>query len=164
VAHRGVDQELLDHFESVDASATSACGLALRAGARIIIEDVNTHPDYEPHRGIAASTGYRGVQSTPLFHRHTGKPVGMLSMLFRAPYRPSARDLRLTDLYARQAADVITFRLAEQRLRESEEHLRLALEAGQMARGNGTPKPINLRRTLCNVRFSACLRMTSLCP
>jgi PAS domain S-box-containing protein len=132
VAHRGVSQEFLDYFETVDASDTSACGLALRSGARIIIEDVNTHADSEPHRGIAASTGYRSVQSTPLFERNTDKPVGMLSTFFREPYRPSVRDLGLTDLYARQAADMITFRLAEQRLRESEEHLRLALEAGHM--------------------------------
>ena len=124
VAYRGLDQKFLDHFESVDASDTSASGLALRAGARIIIEDVNTDPDYEPHRAIAASTGYRGVEATPLLDRHTGKPVGMLSTLFREPYRPSARELRLTDLYARQAADVIAFRIAERRVRESEEHFR----------------------------------------
>jgi GAF domain-containing protein len=132
VAHRGVPQEFLDYFETVDANDTSACGLALRSGARIIIEDVNVHPDYEPHRGIAASTGYRGVQSTPMLDRHTGKPIGMLSTLFREPYRPSERELRLMDLYARQAEDVICVRLTEQRLRESEEHFRLALEAGQM--------------------------------
>jgi PAS domain S-box-containing protein len=132
VAHRGVNQEFLDYFETVDASKTSACGLALRSRARIIIEDVNTDADSEPSRGIAAATGYRGVQSTPLFERNTGEPVGMLSTLFREPYRPSVCDLRLTDLYARQAADVITCRLAEQRLREREEHLRLALEAGRM--------------------------------
>jgi PAS domain S-box-containing protein len=132
VAHRGLTQEFLDHFGTVDASDTSAGGLALKSGARVIIEDVNTHPDYEPHRDIAASTGYRGVQSTPLCERKTGKLVGMLSTRFREPHRSSERELRLTDLYARQAADVITFRLAEQRIRESEEHLRLALEAGQM--------------------------------
>jgi PAS domain S-box-containing protein len=72
------------------------------------------------------------VQSTPLFGRNTGKPVGMLSTLFRAPYRPTERELQLTDLYARQAADVIAFRLAEQRLHTSEEHLRVALEAAGM--------------------------------
>ena len=132
VAHRGMDQAFLDYFKSVDASDTSACGLALRSGARIIIEDVNNDPDYEPHRGIAASTGYRGVQSTPLFERSTGKPVGMLSTLFRETNRPSERELRLTDLYARQAADVIAFRLAEQRLGESEERFQLALEAGRV--------------------------------
>src|ERR1700730_1810840 len=53
VAHRGVSQEFLDYFEIVDAGDTSACGLALKAGARIVIEDVRTHPDYEPHRAIA---------------------------------------------------------------------------------------------------------------
>ena len=61
VAHRNVGQEFLDHFETVDASDTSACGLALRAAARIVIEDVNPILNYESHRGIAASTGYRGV-------------------------------------------------------------------------------------------------------
>jgi hypothetical protein len=37
----------------------------------------------------------------------------MLSTLFREPYRPSAQILRLTDLYAGQAADMIAFWLAE---------------------------------------------------
>ena len=124
VAHRGLNQEFLDYFETVDASDTSASGLALRAGARITIEDVKSHPDYAAHRDIAASTGYRGVQSTPLFDRNTGKPLGMLSTLFREPYRPSAREVRLTDLYARQAADVIAFRLAERRLSQSEARFR----------------------------------------
>src|SRR5258708_4739565 len=120
VAHRGVPQEFLDYFETVDASDRSACGLGLRSGARTIIEDVNIHPDYEPHRGISAATGYRGLQSTPLLNRDKGKPIGMLSTFFREPHRPSSRELRLTDLYARQAADVIAFRLAEQRGRENE--------------------------------------------
>jgi PAS domain S-box-containing protein len=124
VAHRSLNQEFLDYFAMVDASDTSACGLALRAGTRVIVEDVNTDPHYEPHRAIAASTGYRSVQSTPLLNRHTGEPVGMLSTLFREPYRPSAHDLRLTDLYASQAADMIAFGLAERRWSESEERFR----------------------------------------
>jgi hypothetical protein len=64
------------------------------------------------------------------FDRNSGNPVGMLSTFFRKPHRSSARQLRVTDLYAKQAADVITSRVAEQRLRESEQYLRLALEAG----------------------------------
>lgn len=101
--------------------------------ARIVIEDVNADPDDYPHRAIAASIGYRGLQSTPLFDRTTGKPLGMLSTLFRDPYKPSEQELRLTDLYAGQAADVIAFRLAEQCSRDTAEQLRLALEAGQMS-------------------------------
>lgn len=131
VAHRGVGQAFLDYFETVDANDGSPWALALRSRARTIIEDMSAQPD-DAHQGVAAATGYRGVQSTPLFERHTGKPIGMLSTLFRKPYRPSERELRLTDLYARLAADAITFRLAEHRLRESEEYVRLALEAGQI--------------------------------
>jgi PAS domain S-box-containing protein len=132
VAHRGLDQAFLDYFESVDASDTSAWGLALRSGHHIIIEDVDIDPGFAPHRGIAASTGFRGVQAMPLYDRTSGKPIGMLSTRFRQPYRPTERELRLTDLFARQAADVIGFRLDEQRLRDSEEHLRLALEGGHI--------------------------------
>ena len=128
VAHRGVDQRFLDYFATVDASGTCACGLALRDGSRIIVEDVITHPDYALHREIAARTGFRSVQSTPLLNHHTGKPVGMLSTMFREPHRPTERELRLTDLYARQAADVITSRLAELALRKSEARLQAAVD------------------------------------
>jgi PAS domain S-box-containing protein len=109
-------------MRAIRRPAVWRCGRARASSSR-----TNADLDYEPHRGIAASTGYRGVQSTPLLDRRTGKPVGMLSTLFREPYRPSARDLWLTDLYARQAADVIASRVAEQRLRESEARLKAAV-------------------------------------
>jgi GAF domain-containing protein len=59
VAHRGLDHDFLDYFATVDANDRSACGLALRAGTRIIIEDVNADADFEPHWGVAAATGFR---------------------------------------------------------------------------------------------------------
>ena len=123
VAHRGLDQDFLDHFATVDANESSACGLALRSRTRVVIEDVNTDRDFARHREIAGSAGFRGVQSTPLFDRNSDKPLGMLSTHFREPLRPSERKLRLTDLYARQAADVIAYRVAEQRVRDSEARL-----------------------------------------
>lgn len=126
VAHSGLDEEFLRYFKQVDASDASASGLALTAGERVVIEDVNTNPAYEPHRQIAARAGCRAVQSTPLFDREGNKPLGMLSTLFRNPRRLSERELRLTDLYARQAADVIAFKISEQRLRESRARLQAA--------------------------------------
>ncbi len=126
VAHSGLDDEFLRYFKKVDASDASACGQALAARERVVIEDVNTNPAYEPHRQIAARTGYRAVQSTPLFHRDGNKPLGMLSTLFRDPRRLSEHELRLTDLYARQAADVIAFKISEQRLRETQARLQAA--------------------------------------
>ena len=88
----------------VDASETSAYGLTPRSGTRIIIEDVNADRAFEPHRGIAAATGFRGVQSTPLFDRSSGKLLGMLSTHFREPHLPSEHELRMTDVYGLQAA------------------------------------------------------------
>ena len=132
VAHRGVGPDFLEHFKTVDASDTSAWVRALKTGERIVVEDVTTDPGYAAHRAVAAAIEFRGHLSTPLFERGTSKPIGMLSTFFRLPYRPKKENLRIAGLLARQAADVIFSRVVEQLLRDSEEHFRLALEAGNM--------------------------------
>ena len=99
----------------------------MRQGERIIIEDVQIDPGFEPHRHIAASAGFRAVQSTPLFTRG-GELLGMLSTHFRKPHRPQERDLRLTDLYARQATELIERKQADEALRVSEERFRHMVE------------------------------------
>jgi PAS domain S-box-containing protein len=126
VAQRGFRQDFLDYFNSVHEDG-AACGRALQRLERVIIEDVQHDPGFEPHRQIAASAGFRAVQSTPLFSR-SGEPLGMISTHFRQTHRPSERDLRLTDLYARQAAEMIERRRAEEALRKSEERFRLSIE------------------------------------
>ena len=126
IAQQGFRQDFLDYFNSVHEDS-AACGRALQRLERVIIEDVQTDPGFEPHRQIAASAGFRAVQSTPLFCR-SGEPLGMISTHFRQPHRPSERDLRLTDLYARQAAEMIERRRAEEALRKSEERFRLSIE------------------------------------
>lgn len=131
-AQHGFTQEVLDQFRCVDVDTNSTCGLALQQRYRVISADVQRDPRFVALRPIAKRAGFRAVQSTPLFEHGTGNLVGMISTHFRRPRRLDNRELRLTDLYARQAADVIAFRLAERRVRESEEHLRLALEAAHM--------------------------------
>jgi PAS domain S-box-containing protein len=116
VAHRGFGEEFLAHFASVKTDEGAACSRALAGRERVLIEDVTVDPSFAPHREIAARAGYRAVQSTPLISR-AGKLLGILSTHFRHPHRPSAHDLRLTDLYARQAAEIIDFRLAAGELR-----------------------------------------------
>jgi len=111
IAQRGFQQEFLDHFRIVRDDG-AACGRAMREGGRIIIEDVEIDPDFAPHRRIAASAGFRAVQSTPLFSRG-GEVLGMLSTHFRNPHRPSERELRLTDLYAVHASEMIERRRNE---------------------------------------------------
>src|SRR5215468_5251382 len=71
----------------------------------------------------------RAVQSTPLVSR-SGKPLGVFSTHYRKPQRPDEDTLRLLDLLARQAADMIEHVQGIAMLRESEERLRLALSSG----------------------------------
>ncbi|MEJ2724201.1 MAG: GAF domain-containing protein [Deltaproteobacteria bacterium] len=106
VAHRGFEQDFLDHFRTVRIDDGTACSRAMRSGERVVIEDVHTDAPFEPHRGIASSAGFRGVQSTPLMNSD-GEMIGMLSTHYRHPYRPAEHDLLKLDLYARQAADFI---------------------------------------------------------
>jgi PAS domain S-box-containing protein len=119
VAQRGFRRDFLDYFRTVRVDEGSACAQAMGSGQRIIIEDVELDPIYEPHRLVAAAAGYRAVQSTPLKNRN-GSILGMLSTHFRLPQRVSDRNQRLLDLYARHAADLIERIRVEHALKEAD--------------------------------------------
>lgn len=118
VAHRGLRPESLDILRSVHDDG-SICGRALLRRERVIVEDVLSDPGFEPDRTMAISAGYRAVQSTPLFGR-SGEPLGIISTYFLQSHGPSQRELRLTDLYARQAADMIERQRVEESLRHAQ--------------------------------------------
>ena len=111
VAQRGFDPSLLKRFEklwtSIESGAQRAVNFA--SAGRIVVPDVNEDESYKPLRTFAAEAGYRAVHSIPLFDRND-QPLGVLTTHFRQPHKPSERELRLTDLYARQFADVIAFK------------------------------------------------------
>ena len=129
VASRGFQPRLLGHFAGKPDSSTT-CGRALERRERVIIEDVKKDPAYRKHRRAAAEAGYRAVQTTLLCDR-SGATLGMLSTHFRAPHRPSERDLRLTDLYATQAAEIVSLKMAESTLRESRERFHLLVDGAR---------------------------------
>jgi GAF domain-containing protein len=107
----------------------AACGRAMLSGKRVIIEDVLTNPDFAPHRAVAASAGFRAVRSTPLVSR-SGELLGMVSTHFRRPHHPLERELRMIDLYARQATEMIERKHAEEALCFSEERFRRYFDLG----------------------------------
>ncbi len=129
-AQRGFNAEFLEHFAAVDAASTAG-GRAMRSRSRIIIEDVQTDPLFAPHRQIALSAGFRAVQSTPLFSQG-GEILGVISTHFRTPHRPSDRELRLTDLYARQAAEIIGRKQAEEERAKLVGHIERLTHATRM--------------------------------
>jgi signal transduction histidine kinase/CheY-like chemotaxis protein len=119
VAQRGARKEYLDHFCAVRSADGSACGRAMRSGARVVIDDVEADPEYAPHRATAAQAGYRAVQATPLLSRG-GELLGILCTHFPEPYPLSERDLRVLDLYARLDADFFERIRAETALRQAD--------------------------------------------
>ena len=111
-AHRGLGQDFLDHFYEVRVGDGSPYSQALEHKQRIIIRDVQLESGFEPHRQIAAAAGFRSVQSTPLIGRD-GMLWGVLSTHFAQPHRPTESELRMLDLYGRQAAEFIGLIRAE---------------------------------------------------
>lgn len=128
VVQTGFREDFLEYFRTVHFDEGSACAQAMGSGERIVIEDVELDPSYEPHRPIAAAAGYRGVQSTPL-KNSKGNVIGMLSTHFSQPHRPSEHAERLLDLYARHAADLIERHGFEDALRQSEGQFRQLADA-----------------------------------
>lgn len=119
ICQRGTSEDFIKHFQVVPLNDGSACSRALELGKRVTIEDVESDAAFERHRGIAASAGFRAVQSTPL-KAHDGSIIGMISTHYRQRCSISERDERLLDLYARHAADFIERLKYEQALKEAD--------------------------------------------
>ena len=129
-ASYGFDRAFVSRFCAIE-SGVGCCGLALKRGQRVIVEDVRSSPilDNDSAREGLLEAGVRAVQSTPVVSR-SGTIVGMLSTHYRSPRRPADRDLRVLDLLARQAADWIERAHAEEALRHSKERFRRYFELG----------------------------------
>ncbi|ATI79859.1 PAS domain-containing protein [Sphingobium yanoikuyae] len=126
---RGMPGNMTDHFRRVDASSSTACGIALRTGERSFVDFDADLEDTACRMHVEA--GYQSAQETPMLSR-SGGPIGMLSTHWRkSKHRPTQSQLKFLDLLARQAADLIDQRRSEDSLRASEERLRQFGEASQ---------------------------------
>src|SRR5262249_2674263 len=125
LACRGFHPVSAAFWEWVRLDSASSCGLALSAGARIVVPDVEAC-DFMAGTGDLDAyrrSGIRAVQSTPLVSR-SGQPLGMISTHWREPHQPPERGLRPFDVLARQAADLIERTRTEAALREGEQQSR----------------------------------------
>jgi GAF domain-containing protein len=106
VAHYGFSAEFLEYFAAVDDRG-SACGRAAAERAQIVIADVSLDPGFAPHRDIAAASGFRAVQSTPLVDLG-GRMVGVVSTHYARPFRPSDRDLLILNRIGELVGEAVT--------------------------------------------------------
>jgi PAS domain S-box-containing protein len=113
-AQRGFEAPFLNFFASVRDDA-SACAAAMRSGEQVVVEDVRDSKIFagQPSREVMLDAGAYAVISTPLM-ASTGNPLGMISTHFAMPHHPSERELRLTDLLARQTADYLERKQADE--------------------------------------------------
>ncbi|MFF7708849.1 ATP-binding protein [Pseudomonas sp. NPDC007930] len=122
---RGLPADAVGFWQWVNPCAYSSCTQALKLGERAIIEDFEQWPDIAGSEDLFAfrRAGIRAAQTTPLRDRN-GRLLGMISTHWAYPYQPSQRDLRLLDVLARQAADLLERTMAEEALRQAEAQLR----------------------------------------
>lgn len=117
LAYRGFPAEAAEHWRWIDVTSSTTCGATLRTKARVVAYDAQCSADISPSElAVFERAGIRSVQSTPLLSR-SGELLGVISTHWRHPHHPSERDLRLIDVIARQAADLIERTSSEEALR-----------------------------------------------
>jgi two-component sensor histidine kinase len=108
LASTGLDEAGVKYWAWVRGDSGCTCGEVLRTGRRAIAEEVRTCSFMAgtPDRDVLLLGGIEAGQSTPLISR-SGKLVGMISTHWATPHRPTERELRMLDILARPAADMI---------------------------------------------------------
>jgi signal transduction histidine kinase/DNA-binding response OmpR family regulator len=105
---RGFNANAARFWEWVRPASESTCGIALMSRERVVVADVETCDFMAGSEDLRTylETGIHAVQSTPLLSRG-GQLLGMISTHWRRPHQPAEGELRLLDVLARQAADLI---------------------------------------------------------
>jgi PAS domain S-box-containing protein len=136
-AARGFEPAALAALPPIPPDDPSTCAAVVRTGRRVVVEDFEADPAFAAHRGTAAALGYRAAHSTPLTTRR-GELLGVFTTQYRSPHRPADRELRLTDLLARQAADWLERARAEEGVRRARDELeeRVAARTTELAAAN----------------------------
>jgi two-component sensor histidine kinase len=114
VAQQGFQDDFMKFFANVRGYDT-ACGEAMRTAEQIIVDDVLTSKIFvgQPAQKVLLEAAVRAVVSTPLMSSK-GSLLGVLSTHFTQSLNPSERQLRLINILARQAADYLERKQAEQ--------------------------------------------------
>jgi PAS domain-containing protein len=152
-AQRGFERSFQGYHRSAPDSDDFPWIRALDVGARVVIEDVESDPSDPGHRALAAMAGYRGVHSIPLV-KPCWREARVLSTYHAQPHRPSERDLRILDLYARQATEFIE----QVRTKEALNEKTRQLQEEDDRKGCSWPRSV----TSCAIRSRCCFNSMQL--
>lgn len=107
VAQQGFSERYINYFNYYNKNK-GTCAFAYKTKSRVTAEDITQSPIFSgtPDLQVILDEGIKSIQSTPLISR-TGRMVGVLSTHYATKHRFDEWELRMLDLLARQAADVI---------------------------------------------------------
>jgi GAF domain-containing protein len=86
IAQKNFGRSFVEQFARVHAGQVTTCEAARASRCPVLIEDVETDPEFVPLRGVVKPVGVRAIQTTPVFSS-SGLLVGMISTYFRKPRR-----------------------------------------------------------------------------
>ena len=136
LGHRGFSEDAIKRWEWVSTTTNTTCGQALRTGQKVAVADIRKCEFMAGTEDLEGylDAGVRAAHTLPLVSR-SGSLLGMLSAYWREPHEFSASELRVLDVLARLAADLIERSRAEGKVRESEERFRRVFEEGPLGLG-----------------------------
>jgi len=112
-----------------------SCGAATCTGQIVIVEDVQTHPNWSAYCELAERAGFRACTAIP-FKDARGKVLGTLAVYFTHPQTPSQTELGFFNEFARLAGIAVEKQTTESHrlaisnaLSESETRYRTLVEA-----------------------------------
>jgi signal transduction histidine kinase len=144
LAFRGFNLHAAKFWEWIKASdAGSACAEALRKGNRVIVANVKDADFMSGTEDLYTylQTGINAVQTTPLYSRN-GNILGMISTHWSQPHHPSERELRLFDVLARQAADLIERKQYEEKIKWDKEKAEILYEVTEKLLESDHPQDV----------------------
>jgi PAS domain S-box-containing protein len=104
-----------------------SCGTAAFTKKRVIVEDIETHPYWEPARELTRKAGLRSCWSEPIVSS-SGKVLGTFAIYHATPKLPTADELEFIAIAAHLACIAIERTQAVESLRLSEEKYRDLVE------------------------------------
>jgi PAS domain S-box-containing protein len=119
-ASLGLDESALEKLPQLTPGENSAAaGRAFASGQRVVVEDTEKDERYADYRDAARAADFRAIHSTPIVNR-VGMTLGVISVFFSAPRRPSRLETQLAEMCARYAADTVEATRAQDELREAD--------------------------------------------
>jgi signal transduction histidine kinase/ActR/RegA family two-component response regulator len=124
IGSRGFARDVQRAIDWVACTPETPGGDAALSGQRVIVPDLSrfAFKDGDVWKAHEAA-GVRALQATPLLSRSGDAILGTLTTGWRQEREPTAAELRLVDILARLAADLIERKEAETTLRRAKEDL-----------------------------------------